>query len=550
MPGLLHSLRGFDLGYLNIVAELWGLELGSNDPEAAVQELSAAVRDERLAREIIASLSAEARTGLTTLAAAGGRIPWAGFVRRFGDVREMGAGRRDRQQPYLHAASASEILFYRALLARAFFDTDTGPVEFAYLPDEWLPLLQQLASGHMPAVEGPLGRPATPAERAHVVAADDRILDDATTWLSALRVGHPRRPDLVLQSLLGAAGILGGDVLRPDTVRDFLEASRPDALERLVKAWTTSEQFNELRLLPGLICEGAWINQPLQARRFVLALLDDIPRQTWWSLNALIADIKSRFPDFQRPAGDYDSWFIKNADGRYLRGFDDWDWVDGALIRFLITGVMHRLGLLDLAGPGDGEEPAAFRVSGKEPQVASRGAPTTDQASRFPSAENGQLRVTSRGAVTATRRVPRAARYQLARFCEWDEEMPEEYHYRITPRSLIQAGEQGLNVEHLLALLGKHTADRIPPVLVKALKRWKAAGTEARAETQVVLRVSRPEILQDLRKSKAARFLGEPLGTTTVVIKPGAQSKVIAALAELGLLAQDNTAALDVPPEG
>jgi hypothetical protein len=76
---------------------------------------------------------------------------------------------------------------------------------------------------------------------------------------------------------------------------------------------------------------------------------------------------------------------------------------------------------------------------------------------------------------------------------------------------------------------------------VKALKRWDDNGTEARAETQVVLRVSRPEVLEELRKSKAARFLGEPLGPTTVIIKAGAQSKVMAALAELGLLAEDTT---------
>jgi hypothetical protein len=88
-------------------------------------------------------------------------------------------------------------------------------------------------------------------------------------------------------------------------------------------------------------------------------------------------------------------------------------------------------------------------------------------------------------------------------------------------------------------LLAKYTSAGIPPVLVKALKRWEGNGTEARVQTQVVLRVSRQEVLEELRKSKAARFLGEMLGPTTVVIKDGAQSKVLAALAELGLLAEE-----------
>ena len=92
-------------------------------------------------------------------------------------------------------------------------------------------------------------------------------------------------------------------------------------------------------------------------------MLDDLPRQTWWNLKSFIEAIKEQHPDFQRPAGDYDSWFIRDAaNGHYLRGFTDWDLVDGALIRFLLADVMHRLGLLDLASPGEGREASAFRI--------------------------------------------------------------------------------------------------------------------------------------------------------------------------------------------
>ena len=67
------------------------------------------------------------------------------------------------------------------------------------------------------------------------------------------------------------------------------------------------------------------------------------------------------------------------------------------------------------------------------------------------------------------------------------------------------------------------------------------SGTEARAETQVVLRLSKPEILEELRKSKAAKYLGEVLSPTAVVVKSGAIQKVLEALTELGLLAEDLT---------
>jgi hypothetical protein len=209
-----------------------------------------------------------------------------------------------------------------------------------------------------------------------------------------------------------------------------------------------------------------------------------------------------------------------------LRGFAFWDQVDGVLIRFFITVILPVLGLAEMACPEEGRDITAFHRL-KDPPI-----------SKF---DNGKLKISSNGKISASRSVPRAARYQLARFCEWEEEKSGEYQYRLTPASLTRAKDQGLKVEHLLALLSKHADAGIPPVLVKALKRWEINGIEARTETRVVLRVSRPEVLEELRKSKAAKFLGEPLGPTTVVIKAGAQPKVMAALAEIGLLAEDNT---------
>jgi hypothetical protein len=47
--------------------------------------------------------------------------------------------------------------------------------------------------------------------------------------------------------------------------------------------------------------------------------------------------------------------------------------------------------------------------------------------------------------------------------------------------------------------------------------------------------------VEELRKSKAGKFLGEILSPTAVVIKEGAESKVLAALTEMGLLAEIET---------
>lgn len=534
MPDLIHLLRSQDLGYLRITAELWGLELNPRELDSGAEAAAALMLDPRLADEVIQSLDPTARAALEALLEADGRMPWAAFARRFGDVREMGAGRRDREKPHLQPASAAEVLFYRALLGRAFFDTSKGPQEFAYVPEDLLILLRRSTPVKEHAAEPP-GRPAQKSDHSHVVSASDHLLDEATTHLAALRTDHAAGDDPVLRGLLEAASILKQGRPQADRIKSFLEMPRADAMRLLVDSWRGSETFDELRLVPGLICEGTWVNHPRATRDFLLGQLRSVPRTSWWSLPSFIGHLKQKYADFQRPPGDFDSWFIKSAaDGSYLRGFSSWDQVDGALIRFLINGVMHRLGLIDLGASGPDSAPTAFRIGH-----------VTHPATK----EDGRLHVSSQGHIASPASVPRAVRYQLSRFCEWDEPKGGQHRYRVTPASLTRAREQGLTAEQLLALLVKHADAGIPPSLVEALKRWDRHGTEARAETQVVLKVGKPEILDELRRSKASRYLGQALGPTAIIIKQGAQGRVIAALAEMGILASDESAPTISPEE-
>ncbi len=229
------------------------------------------------------------------------------------------------------------------------------------------------------AGEEPLGRPATPIERTEILLSTDHILDDACTLLAALRLGWPSVPqpeklsipENILREFLLAANLIADASPQLEPVRNFLATPRRQALSMLVRAWTESETFNELRQLPGLVCEGEWTNNPLATRKFLLDLLAAIPPGQWWSLNAFVRLIKEKHADFQRPAGDYNSWFIKRAsDGVFLRGFPSWDEVDGALIRYLISGPLFWLGMVDLAFPEKGMAPSAFRLSNQEYRIS------------------------------------------------------------------------------------------------------------------------------------------------------------------------------------
>ncbi len=540
MPDLAESLQGRDLGHLHIIAELWGIKLTEQEPHAVLRQIIASLTDRTQVAKMVDSLPEEARAALSDIVQQAGRLPWAQFTRVHGELREMGVAKRDRDQPYIQPISAVEVLWYRGFIAIAFFDTPTGPQEFAYVPDDLLKCIPKSPGGVSPV----MGRQASALEYAQVSLASDRILDHACTYLAALRLGIDLVESLsteagevltpaAMSTLLSTSGLLdeAGQPLS-EPVGTFLESPRGDALAGLASAWMHSTQVNELRLLPGLSSEGNWRNEPLRAREAIVDYVKKIPPNTWWNLAAFISAIKQRDPDFQRHAGEYDSWFIRDErSGQYFRGFEHWDDVEGRLVRYLLGGPLHWLGILDLACPASSPEVSAFRLSGWSQALLDGKSPPGMPP------EEETLIVRSDARISARRLVPRWVRYQLARFCEWGKENVDEYQYQITPASLTRARQQGLAVSQLLTLLNRHSK-AVPPSLLKALERWDKNGSEARLEKLVILRLNSAEVLQALRKSRASRFLGEPLGPTTIAIKAGAATKILAALAELGYLGE------------
>lgn len=551
MPDLRESLQGRDLGYLRIVAELWAIELTVTDARTTLQQLIPNLLNPALLQEVVKDLPDTAQVALSDLLENGGKIPWALFSRRHGIIREMGPGRRDRERPYVQTPSAAEALWYRGIISRAFFDLPSGMDEYVFIPDDLLLLLPAFSTLAKPR----LGRPASQKEKAFLKPAGDWILDDACTYLAAQRMGFAGdlSPFLAgsklkdfsvaaIQAILKAAGLLDDEGQPvPEAVREFLEADRAGALLVLVSKWKTSSSYNELNLVPGLLIEGQAQNDSIRARSAVLDFLAQLPGDTWWNLASFIKAVHQDYPDFQRQAGDYDSWFIKDiASGAYLRGFEQWEAVEGAFLRFILSGPMHWLGLIDLAASTDAaaNPVEAFRISALGKSLLEGNSPS----GLLP--EDQLLFSRTDGVLQASRYCPRSARYQLARFCRWEKFDGENYRYQVTPQSLALAAHQGLKVSHLLALL-RRFGKNVPPNLVKALERWEQRGIEARVQQEVVLKLSSPEILIALRSSPAARLLGEPLGTTAVVVKPGAIKKVLSALAEMGYLGEVDPALLD-----
>ena len=104
--------------------------------------------------------------------------------------------------------------------------------------------------------------------------------------------------------------------------------------------------MRDLWQVPGIAPEADSMAgyDPTVARGAVLSIIAELaPLDDWWSPAEFIAAVKGADPDFQRPGGDYDSWYIRDERGEYLRGFDSWDKVEGALIAWIIEGPLHWL---------------------------------------------------------------------------------------------------------------------------------------------------------------------------------------------------------------
>jgi len=548
MQPLVRTLQDHDLGHLRILAELWGLDLPSGTPPQAARALAAQIVEPGALGETLASLPTEARLVLEALAADRGRLPLADLIRRFGPLRELGAGRRDREKPWRSPASPLEVLWYRGLLARAFGDTPTGPCEFGFIPSDILALMPMSA----PPSPETLGAPA-PVPDAWLPAVVTAV-DDATTLLAALR-RRPSREDPpsgawlsavdvhlhqpasapLLLALLRQQGIVQSAPLRPIAAetKPFLELPRPAALHRLFHAWVSSTTCNDLAQVPGLESGAeSWPNDPLASRQVVMDWLRALPRGSWWDVEAFVAAVREREPGFQRPGSDFDSWYLRDtASGAFLRGFEHWEAVEGAYLRHLIRGPLHALGAADITVDTASARHFAFRLTESFYAMWTEAPPpTADDAP-------GKGSLQPDGKLIVPRLADRAQRYLIARFCGWLALTPDTYTYRLTPRSLESAARQGLKVMHVLTVLETATSSPVPPALGRAIERALHSGPEAAVQRSLVLRVENPRLLEELRRHRStARFLGDPLGPRTVAIRERDWEALCAAAARLGLL--------------
>ncbi|HSN94434.1 MAG TPA: hypothetical protein VLR89_05175, partial [Anaerolineaceae bacterium] len=367
---------------------------------------------------------------------------------------------------------------------------------------------------------------------------ESRILDDLCTLLASLRQPEKERALLaanpsalywqVMEGLAQSVGLMSGQV-PAEIARNFLELPRGEALRWLVQSWMVSAAFDELKFHPDWRLEGTWQHDPRKTRLVLLKLLSGLGGR-WYSLEEFIQQVRASAPDFLRTGAEYDTWLVVSSHThQLLRGVESWDAMEGNFLRTFLASTCFQLGLVEM---DSSTNPKCFRLSSAFGYLTSL---AENKSPNFPT-ENAPILANPSGKLEMTALTPRLVRYQASRFGEILRNGPESYDFQVTPQSLKIASKQGLKVGHLLKLLRENGRQQPSPALIQLLKRWEEKGRESWIDQPLVLHLPNSETLKALKASPAGAGLGEVLGPTTVVVKPGTEKRVQVALARLGLL--------------
>lgn len=548
MQKLVQALQEHELIVLRVMGEWWELDLTGADKEACVKALAEQLKQLNFEQELL-YLPPEEAAAMQTLVQGNGRSPVATFERLHGEVRMMGPGALEREEPWFDPASPVEALWYRGFIYRGFDETAEGLIEFYFIPQELMDKLPR--PGKKEVVKETAASSLTPAEEPNkYTSANSTAVDDLTTLLALAQRTSLRsealdllqqlllNPNIERRSLLvnlaremGMLREANGGIRPTRAAVSWLTKSREAQLRDLMEAWSGSS-WNELCHTPGLRCEGEnWQNDPILART---ALLDALPRTPdWYKLADLVAHIKQTDPDFQRPDGNYDTWYVRDvAQDVYLSGIENWELVEGRLLAFLVQGPLVWLGLAETAVHGQN---TLFRLTDRALEWLASTPPATEEVTV-------PIIVQPDAVILAAHNANRHHRFQVARISEPQPVAAgRPYAYQITPASLKQARAEGIEPDRILTFLQEASERPLPIATKRGIERWRERGVEGRLETAVILRVREAGILQTLRTNpKTRELIDESLGDLAATVRLENWERLRQAAAQLGLLLDSN----------
>jgi len=551
MRSLRSALIDEPLPRLLAIAEAWDLFLEAATPRELAEKLPSIMTASDHVERAKTLLPAEALTALEVLLAADGRMPVAVFERRFGVLRQMGPGKLERERPWINPANSTETLWYRGFIFRG-FDRSTPPNTVYYFADELKQLLQREPKTKRPigigkqqdtdinlesAQNGPNGAGAlthnaflddvvtvlTFIQNSEVLlkSGDEWAVSAQTQVLPMLRDQEMGRFTFLLHLLKRLKWLRDGNEsgrlrLASQPVIEWLQSPAEVQLRNLYEAWRNDPTWNDLAHVPELLFDMAhtWRNNPLQERENLLGLWADWLRQPEATqppaqqVAHFRAFVKQTHPDFARPDGRYDTWYIRDATTRdFLHGFVNWDRIEGGLIDYVLQGPLQWFA--PQVAPSDKSVSLAYGLQ-FDPQAYAN---------------------------ILIRPHRRFERFQLARVADWQYTKLDHYVYRITPTSLARAKEQGIAPERVIDFLQRNSGQTLPIYLKMAIQRWGERGNEIKLEQMAVFRSKEAAVLDQILSLPALQHIKfERLTPTCVICQQNDQEFVQRAIAQNGLL--------------
>jgi len=486
---LYQHLAQLDRIELRVIAQNQGILLEDDEEGDLSKNLAEQMLRPEHVQDVWEDLNSDTQQAVAQLLRNPKGMPAPVFQRRFGELRRIGPGRLATVQPWKQPTGPSEVLWYLGWITRGFRETAEGVLDIISIPTDLAALIPLSEDDLLTEAKLPAPEPA-PAKSQEL---GQLLLDDLGTllayvqnhqvWLRdngrwrikdlnrltpRLRLSSIRRQPLEaggpLHLIFFAAKKLGllearqrrqkfGRALRP-----WLEQSRWQQMASLFDTWSDAADWNDLCLTPGLHCQkGAWRNDPVLARQALLHQLQRTQPGQWYGLDDFTAFIYENLPDFQRPDGLYDTWYIQNGAGEFLRGFEHWPAVEGRLIRYIWQGPLFWLGVL------------AWDDAMEIWSLTAQGERLLDKAPAAPESSPAPiLRIQKDFTIILAPHIGLWDRLRVALFSFWQASEPE-YRYLITRRGLRRARQRGVSTQRILEFLHRASGGEIPENVRRAL---------------------------------------------------------------------------------
>jgi len=540
MPTISETIQDYEIDQIEMIAEQWGIEDDIDSHKNIKKQMVKILDNRNLFLEVICTLPVREQSALQFILDEGEKIPAAQFTRTYGVIREMGAAVREKERPDRSPISVAENLFYKGIIGLSFFNEGDDVKEYIFLPEEFTKFLKSIRDDPSRIVT-----PPTLSEKnvSHVISTSDKLLDQICSLLAALRGSIPHNefsrfiplPRIhFLSALLQTQGVIDKDssILDTSKFKDFLTSERSTAFSNICFSWMEDGLINELKLLPNIIFEGKWKNDPKKTRKNLLEIITKLPLKKWCRISDFIDWMYHRHPDFQRSGGDYETWFIKDtANDEYINGFENWYHVEGKLLRFFLTSPLFWMGILDLAVVEEGAQPFAFKKSDWADKLLEK------KPVEYNTHEISEFILRKNGAILLPINTQRELHYQIARFCVWKEIQRKHYRYKISPAAIRRAKTQHISTGQIKTLFQKYAKKPIPRNILTALNRWDKKQSQIHLEKLILIRVVSPDILDQIEKSPAKRYISERINATTAVTTPKDINRLEDALIEIGYFA-------------